>query len=173
MSDEQRPEAVSPIDPLHVWVDADACPVAIKQILFKTARRLPIALTLVANQTMRVPAAKLIRVITVPDGPDVADDRIVELLRPGDLVVTGDIPLAARSVAAGAIAIGVRGELYDENRVQDCLASRDLMEEMRSAGIETRGPKPLTQKDIQAFSNVLDRTLTRASKKRKSRNRPS
>lgn len=169
MSDETSPD--SPADPLHVWVDADACPVAIKQVLFKTARRLPIAVTLVANQTMRVPAAKLIRVITVPDGPDVADDRIVELVRPGDLVITGDIPLAARSVEAGAIAIGVRGELYDENRVQDRLAARDLMEELRSAGIETRGPKPLTQKDIQAFSNALDRTLTRSLRKRERRAR--
>lgn len=95
-----------------------------------------------------------------------ADDKIAEMLAPGDVVITGDIPLAARVVEKSAIAIGVRGELFDDHSVHDRLASRDLMEQFRSAGVDTRGPKPLTQKDIQTFSNLLDRTLTRCLKKR-------
>ena len=150
----------------QIWVDADACPAPIKEILYRTARRLKLQVTLVANQSMRVPPSKLIRLITVPEGADVADDRIVEMLAPGDVVVTGDIPLAARVVGKAAIAIGVRGELLDENSVHDRLASRDLMEQFRSAGVDTRGPSPLTQKDIQTFANQLDRTLTRCLKYR-------
>ena len=103
--------------------------------------------------------------ITVTEGADVADDRIVEMLAPGDVVITGDIPLSARVVAKSAIAIGVRGELFDENSVHDRLASRALMEQFRSAGVDTRGPSPLTKKHLQAFANVLDRTLTRRLKK--------
>jgi uncharacterized protein YaiI (UPF0178 family) len=152
--------------PFQIWVDADACPAPIKEILYRTARRLKLQVTLVANQSMHVPPSKLIRLITVPEGADVADDRIVEMLAPGDVVVTGDIPLAARVVGKAAIAIGVRGELLDENSVHDRLASRDLMEQFRSAGVDTRGPSPLTQKDIQTFANQLDRTLTRCLKNR-------
>jgi hypothetical protein len=152
--------------PFQIWVDADACPAAIKQILYRTARRLQVELTLVANQSMQVPSSELIRLITVPEGADVADDKIVEMLEPGDVVITGDIPLAARAVEKSAIAIGVRGELFDDNSVHERLASRDLMEQFRSAGIDTRGPSPLTQKDIQTFANVLDRTLTRRLKNR-------
>ena len=151
---------------LQIWVDADACPAAIKEILYRTARRLQVELVLVANQKMRVPSSPWVGLITVPDGADVADDKIIEMLRPGDLVITGDIPLAARVVEKSGMAIGVRGELYDGNSVHDRLASRDLMEQFRSAGMDTRGPKPLTQKDIQTFANVLDRTLTRSLRKR-------
>jgi uncharacterized protein YaiI (UPF0178 family) len=150
----------------QIWVDADACPAPIKEILYRTTRRLQVELTLVANQSMHVPSGELIRLITVPEGADVADDRIVEMLSPGDVVITGDIPLAARVVEKSAIAIGVRGELFDDNSVHDRLASRDLMEQFRSAGVDTRGPSPLTQKDIQTFANLLDRTLTRCLKKR-------
>jgi hypothetical protein len=150
----------------RIWVDADACPAAIKEILYRTARRLQVELILVANQTMQVPSSDLFRLITVPEGADVADDKIAEMLAPGDVVITGDIPLAARVVEKSAIAIGVRGELFDDHSVHDRLASRDLMEQFRSAGVDTRGPKPLTQKDIQTFSNLLDRTLTRCLKKR-------
>ena len=150
----------------RIWVDADACPAAIKEILYRTARRLQVELILVANQTMQVPSSDLFRLITVPEGADVADDKIVEMLSPGDVVITGDIPLAGRVVEKSAIAIGVRGELFDDHSVHDRLASRDLMEQFRSAGVDTRGPKPLTQKDIQTFSNLLDRTLTRCLKKR-------
>ena len=119
-----------------------------------------------ANQSMRIPSSDLIRLITVPDGADVADNKIIEMLEPGDIVITGDIPLAARVVEKSGIAIGVRGELFDDSSVHDRLASRDLMEQFRSAGVDTRGPKPLTQKDIQTFANVLDRTLTRSLRKR-------
>jgi len=150
----------------QIWVDADACPASIKEILYRTARRLQVELTLVANQPMHVPSSSLIRLITVPEGADVADDKIVEMLAPGDVVITGDIPLAARVVDKLAIAIGVRGELLDENSVHDRLASRDLMEQFRSEGIDTRGPSPLTKKHLQTFANVLDRTLTRCLKKR-------
>jgi len=148
-----------------IWVDADACPAAIKEILYRTARRLQVKLTLVANQFMSVPSSKLVWLITVPGGADVADDKIVEMLAPGDVVITGDIPLAARVVKKAAFAIGFRGELFDDNSVHDRLAARDLMEQFRSAGVETRGPSPLTPKDLQAFANALDRTLTRRLKK--------
>ncbi|TWT96685.1 hypothetical protein Pla108_24590 [Botrimarina colliarenosi] len=160
------PEAAEDPPPLRLWVDADACPVTIKQLIFRTAQRLRIEAVLVANQTMRAPRNGYVRTITVPDGPDVADDRIAEGVRPGDVVVTGDIPLSARVVAAGGVAIGVRGELLDDATVHDRLASRDLMEEMRAAGVETRGPKPLSPKDLQTFANSLDRTLTKALRKR-------
>ena len=151
--------------PFHIWVDADACPAAIKEMLYRTARRLQTLLTLVANQSMQVPSSKLVRLITVPGGADVADDKIIEMLAPGDVVITGDIPLAARVVGKSATAIGFRGELFDDNSVHDRLAARDLMEQFRSAGVDTRGPSPLTPKDLQAFANVLDRTLTRRLKK--------
>lgn len=151
-------------NPFQIWVDADACPAPIKEILYRTARRLQVELTLVANQSMHIPTSKLIRLITVPDGADVADDKIIEMIAPGDVVITGDIPLAARVVEKSAIAIGVRGELFDEKSVHERLASRDLMEQFRSEGIETRGPRPLSKKDLQTFANVLDRTLTRCLK---------
>jgi uncharacterized protein YaiI (UPF0178 family) len=154
-------------NPFRIWVDADACPAPIKEILYRTVRRLQVELTLVANQSMHVPSSQLIRLITVPEGADIADDKIVDLLAPGDVVITGDIPLAARVVAKAAIAIGVRGELFDENSVHDRLASRDLMEQFRSEGIATRGPSPLTKKHLQTFANVLDRTLTRCLRKGK------
>ena len=150
---------------LRIWVDADACPVALKEILFRTARRLEVRLVLVANQSMPIPRSDLIELLTVPYGANVADDRIVELVGAGDIVVTADIPLAARVVEKQAVAIGTRGELYDENNVHDRLASRDLMEQFRAAGVETSGPKPLNQKDVQSFANVLDRMLTQRLKK--------
>ena len=153
-------------NPFQIWVDADACPAAIKQILYRTVHRIQVKLTLVANQPMQVPSSELIRLITVPEGADVADDKIIEMLAPGDVVITGDIPLAARVVEKSGIAIGVRGELFDDKSVHDRLASRDLMEQFRSAGVDTRGPSPLTQKNIQTFSNLLDRTLTRCLKNR-------
>ncbi len=153
-------------NPFQIWVDADACPAAIKQILYRTARRLEVELTLVANQSMHIPSSELIRLMLVSEGAEVADDKIIEMLAPGDVVITGDIPLAARVVEREGIAIGVRGELFDDNSVHDRLASRDLMEQFRSAGVDTSGPKPLTHKDIQTFSNLLDRTLTQCLKER-------
>ena len=150
----------------RIWVDADACPAAIRDILFRTAKRLKIELILVANQTMRVPSSEWIRVITVHHGADVADRRIVELMNAGDVVITGDIPLAAKVIEKSGLAIGTRGELYDEASIPGRLASRNLMDQLRSAGMETRGPDPLSQKDIQTFANQLDRLLTRLKRSR-------
>lgn len=151
---------------MKIWIDADACPGAIKEIVFRAAQRLQIETILVANQSIGIPASELIRRITVRDGADVADDKIVQLIEPGDVVITGDIPLAARVVDKDAIAIGTRGELYDDKSVHERLAARNLMEQFRSAGIDTAGPKPLSQKDVQIFANQLDRTLTRMLKQR-------
>ena len=120
---------------------------------------------LVANQSISIPPSDVIRRVTVRDGADVADNRIVEWMQPGDVVITGDIPLAARVVDGGGVAIGTRGELYDDASVHGRLAARNLMEQFRSAGMETSGPKPLSQKDVQTFANQLDRTLTRALKR--------
>lgn len=110
---------------------------------------------------MHIPRSKFVELVLVPHGADVADQHIVEMLKPDDIVITGDIPLAAQVVDKSAVAIGTRGELFDDDSVHDRLASRDLMEQFRSAGVETSGPKPLNQKDIQEFANVLDRTLTK------------
>jgi uncharacterized protein YaiI (UPF0178 family) len=150
---------------VRIWVDADACPLAIKEILFRTAKRLEIETILVANQSISIPSSDLIRRMTVRDGADIADNRIVELMQRHDIVITGDIPLASRVVDKGGVAIGTRGELYDDASVHGRLASRNLMEQFRAAGMETTGPKPLSNRDIQAFANQLDRILTRMIKK--------
>ncbi len=147
-----------------ILIDADACPVAIKEIIFRTIKRLNLKLIVVANQTMRVPESDLITVETVSHGADVADNRIVQLMVAGDVVITGDIPLAARVVEGQGIAIGTRGQLYDDKSVHGRLATRNLMDQIRAAGIETSGPKPLSKKDVQNFANTLDRTLTRLRK---------
>ena len=152
--------------PIGIWVDADACPVAIKEILFRTSIRLSIRLTLVANQTIHVPDSEFIQVVTVINGADEADDRIVQMMQSGDVVITGDIPLASRVVENCGVAIGTRGEIYDDKSVGDRLAARNLMEQFRSAGLDTGGPRPLSPKDVQAFANSLDRTLTRCLKTR-------
>lgn len=150
--------------PLTIFVDADACPIGAKEILYRTANRLKIELILVSNQPMRVPTSGLIKHILVSDGPDIADDQIVELMKKGDVVITNDIPLAARVVEKEGIALGTRGELYDEDRIHERLASRNLMEELRSGGMMLGGPKPQNQKDLQLFANQLDKTLTRLLK---------
>ena len=146
---------------VKIWIDADACPVAIREILFRTAERLRIETTLVANQSIAIAKSEFIRRVTVRDGADIADDRIVELMRPGDLVITSDIPLASRVVEKDGVAISSRGELFDDKSVHERLAARNLMEQFRSAGFDTGGPKPLSQKDVQTFANQLDRSLTR------------
>ena len=119
---------------------------------------------MVANGGMQIPKSPFIRLLTVPHGADAADHRIIELMNQDDLVVTADIPLASRVVENGGIAIGPRGQLFDESSVHGRLATRNLMEQLRSAGMETKGPKPLDRKDVQAFSNQLDKTLTRRLK---------
>ena len=161
---DNQPAQKTPKLPLRIWVDADGCPKVIKDILFRTSKRLQVELILVANQSIRIPTSDLIQIITVRDGADIADRKIVELMQSGDIVITSDIPLAALVVGKGGVAIGTRGELYDDDSVASRLASRNLMEQLRSAGVETSGPNPQSQKDVQTFSNQLDRTLTRMLK---------
>ena len=146
---------------MQVWVDADACPAVIKDILYRVAERLQLQVTLVANQLMRVPPSRFVRALQVPQGADVADAEIVRLLAPGDLVVTGDIPLAADVLAKGGFALNPRGEFYTVDNIAQQLTMRKFMEELRSGGIDTGGPAPFGQADRQQFANQLDRHLQR------------
>ncbi len=144
----------------QIWVDADACPVAIKEILFRAAEREQIPVTLVANQWLRTPPSRLIRSIQVPAGLDVADNEIVQNVSADDLVVTQDIPLAALVIEKGGLAIHPRGELYTAETIAQRLGMRNFMEELRGAGIDTGGPAAFHARDKQAFANQLDRWLT-------------
>ena len=146
---------------MQIWVDADACPGVIKEIIFRAAERRQIQTILVANQMLRTPPSKFICAIQVPSGFDVADAHIVEQLSAGDLVVTADIPLASLVIGRGAHAINPRGELYTTANIQERLAMRNFMEELRGAGVETGGPSAFGQADRQAFANQLDRFLAR------------
>lgn len=148
---------------MHIWVDADACPAVIKEILFRAAVRTRVPVTLVANKPLRTPASPLIRSLQVPAGFDVADNRIVELAQPGDLVITADIPLAAGAIDQGAIALDPRGTLYTEENVREALSLRNFMADLRSSGVETGGPASLGPSDRQAFANQLDRLLAKRS----------
>jgi len=154
-------EPVGENSAMRIWVDADACPRVIKGILFRAAERKKVRLTLVANQPMRVPASPFIDTLVVPAGLDMADDRIVELLAPGDLVVTADIPLAAAVIARAGHAINPRGEFYTPDNIHEHLAVRNLLDELRGSGVETGGPAALGAGDRQAFANQLDRFLAR------------
>lgn len=145
---------------MHIWVDADACPAVIKDILFKAARRTKLPLSLVANHSMSVPPDKHITLTQVPSGFDAADDYIVEKCEAGDLVITNDIPLAADVLAKNALALNNRGEEYDKSSIKQILGMRDFMETMRSSGEHTGGPKAFSQRDKQNFANALDRLLT-------------
>ena len=149
---------------IRIWVDADACPVRVKELLIKTSSRLDLELIFVSNQSISVPRNENIQLIVVTDGADVADDLIAKKVCDFDVVVTQDVPLAARVVEKGAFAIGPRGEIHDDATVHSRLATRNLMEQFRSMGQETRGPRPLSDKDLQAFANALDKTLTRSRK---------
>lgn len=144
---------------MRIWVDADACPNVIKDILFRAAEREKVILTLVANQPLRTPPSRYIRAVQVPPGFDAADDRIVQLAEPGDLVVTADIPLAAGALGKGAQALDPRGELYTPDNIKEKLAVRKLMDELRSSGVETGGPAVFSASDRQAFAGKLDRLL--------------
>ncbi len=146
---------------MQIWVDADACPKVIKEILYRAAERVKIQLMLVANRPLYCPRSSYLRVIQVPSGFDEADHRIVELMQPGDLVVTGDIPLAAAVVEKGGHALGPRGEQFTEDNAQERLAMRNLMDHLRSTGLDTGGPAALSKSDRQAFANGLDQLLTR------------
>jgi len=144
---------------MKIWCDADACPVVIKDILFKAANRTKTELTLIANQHVSTPPSKFIRFIRVSSGFDVADNEIVKRLDSGDLVITSDIPLAAEAIEKGAIALSPRGELYTLENIRSRLNMRDFMESLRSSGVQTGGPPPLNQTDRQTFANHLDRFL--------------
>jgi len=149
---------------MQIWVDADACPGVVKELLFRAANRTKTKLTLVANQPMRTPRSEFIDSLLVPAGMNVADQRIVELVEPGDLVITADIPLAADVVAAGGQALDPRGELYTSANVGRRLADRNLLDELRGGDEITGGPANYSAKDRQAFANQLDRWLTSARK---------
>jgi hypothetical protein len=146
---------------MQIWVDADACPGVIKEIIFRAAERLQIATTLVANQMLRTPPSRFIRAIQVPSGFDVADAHIIEQVAVGDLVITADIPLASAIIERKAYALNPRGELYTTANVQERLTMRNFMEELRGAGVETGGPAAFSQADRQAFGNTLDRFLAK------------
>jgi len=145
----------------HIWIDADACPNVIKEVLFKVALRRQVKLTLVANISLSVPSSPLINSIVVPAGFDEADNEIARLVSSGDLVITADIPLANAIVDKGATGLNPRGELYTEDNVKGLLRMRNLMEELRSGGMVAGGPPPIGPKDKQEFTNQLDRFLTR------------
>lgn len=146
---------------MKIWVDADACPGVIKDILFRAANRTGTPLTLVANQPVQVPASRFITTIRVGSGFDVADNEIVKRLEAGDLVVTADIPLAAEVIEKGGYALNPRGELYTTENVRARLNMRDFMDTMRVSGVNTGGPSAISQRDRQAFANSLDRFLAR------------
>jgi len=148
---------------MQIWVDADACPRVIKEILFRAAEKRRIPLTLVANQPLRVPPSKHIRTIQVGSGFDVADGRIVTELRPGDLVITADVPLAAAVLDRGGHALDPRGGLMTTDNIGERLMMRNVLDELRGSGVETGGPAPLSPSDRQAFANRLDAFLTRHS----------
>lgn len=146
---------------MTIWVDADACPRVIKEILYRAAQKRQIQLILVANQPLRVPASPYISSRLVGAGFDVADEQIVEWLVEGDLVITADIPLAAAVLKKGGHAINPRGELYDVDTIQERLAMRNMMDELRGVGVETSGPAAFSAADRTAFANQLDRFLAR------------
>ena len=147
---------------MQVWVDADACPSEIKELLFRAAKRRKVNVTLVANQQMRAPKSNYVSTIVVPAGMNVADRRILELVEPGDLVITSDVPLAADVVAKGGQALNPRGVLYTDRNVGDRLAVRNMLDELRIAGEIVGGPPNFSAKDKQAFANELDRWVTKA-----------
>ncbi|MBU1691722.1 MAG: YaiI/YqxD family protein [Gammaproteobacteria bacterium] len=149
---------------MQIWVDADACPGVIKEILFRAAERAQISMTLVANQFLRTPPSRFIKSVQVPAGFDVADGKIVQHLEPGDLVITADIPLAAEVIAKGGHALNPRGEFYTPDTIRERLNMRDFMDILRSSGVETGGPATLSQSDRKAFASQLDRFLAKNRK---------
>ncbi|MEZ5653124.1 MAG: YaiI/YqxD family protein [Burkholderiaceae bacterium] len=147
---------------MPIWVDADACPVAIKEILFRAASRRGVLITLVANQPMYLPRSPNIRFVQVARGFDVADHEIVKRMADGDLVITADIPLAADVIAKGGLALSPRGELYSRANIEAALSMRNFMDGLRSSGVDTGGPPALSQRDRQLFANELDKWLVRS-----------
>ena len=146
---------------MTIWVDADACPGVIKDMLYRAAQRTSLQLTLVANRALQVPRSPWISMVQVPQGFDVADNHILDIAVVGDLVITADIPLAAAVVGKGASALNPRGELYTRDNVQGLLDMRNFMDTLRSSGVDTGGPPAFSQADRQAFANQIDRLLAR------------
>ena len=146
---------------MQIWVDADACPIAIKEILYRAAERNRLQLILVANQMLRTPPSAWIRAVQVPKGFDVADNHITEAVSPGDLVITADIPLAAAVIERQAHALNPRGEFYSKENIRALLDMRNFMDTLRSSGVETGGPNAFSQSDRQTFANQLDRFLVK------------
>ncbi|HVF17259.1 MAG TPA: YaiI/YqxD family protein [Steroidobacteraceae bacterium] len=149
---------------MKIWVDADACPGVIKEILFRAAERAKVPMTLVANQPINVPPSPLIRAVRVGAGFDVADKYIVDALAAGDLVITADIPLAAAAIDKGAHALNPRGELYTKDNIRERLSMRNFMDELRGSGVVTGGPAALGPRDRQSFANSLDTLLRKLIK---------
>jgi hypothetical protein len=149
---------------MQIWVDADACPGVIKEILFRAAERAQISMTLVANQPLRTPPSRYIKAVQVPAGFDVADGKIVQHLEPGDLVITADIPLAAEVIEKGGHALNPRGEFYTPDTIRERLNIRDFMDNLRGSGVDTGGPSSLSQGDRKAFASQLDRFLAKNRK---------
>lgn len=145
---------------MQIWVDADACPKPIKELLYRAAERRKVVVTLVANKRMAIPHSAFIRFIQVPAGADLADQRIVDLMGSGDLVVTADIPLAAAAIDQGGRALDPRGEFFSRENIRERLSIRNFLDELRGAGVETGGPTAFSASDKQAFANQLDRFLT-------------
>ena len=146
---------------MKIWVDADACPVAIKEVLYRAANRAKVPMVLIANQMLCVPPSPWIRALQVPAGFDVADQRIVQEAEAGDLVITSDIPLASQVIAKGALVLDSRGELMDAHNIEGRLTMRNFMEGLRNSGVDTGGPSSLSKSDVQAFANQLDRLLAK------------
>jgi len=144
---------------MNIWVDADACPQIIKEILFRAAIRKQLKLILVANQALTIPPSPYISKLQVTSGFDVADDKIIQSVTEGDLVITADIPLADAVISKGCLAINPRGELYTEQNIKHRLTLRNIGHELRSAGVKTKGPARLSEKEVRSFANALDRIL--------------
>lgn len=151
---------------MRIWVDADACPVVIREILFKAAKRTGVELILVANQSLKTPPLKNIRSMQVQAGFDVADNEIVNRVEADDLVITSDIPLASEVIDKQAVALSPRGELHTQDNIKSRLNMRDFLDTMRASGVNTGGPPPLSQSDRMAFANHLDRILAQNFKNR-------
>ncbi|EQC43820.1 YaiI/YqxD family protein [Bacteriovorax sp. Seq25_V] len=147
-----------------IWIDADACPKVIKEVVYKTCARTGVPVTLVANSYMTIPHSPLIRLIQVEQGADVADSYIVEHLEADDIIITADIPLASLVVEKGALAINPRGELYTEENISERLSMRDFMQDLRDSGMQTGGPAPFGPKDKESFANSLNKILTKKLK---------
>lgn len=150
---------------MQIWVDADACPVVIKEILFRAAERTQIATTFVANKLLYVPPSPYLKAIQVAKGFDVADNEIVAMLVAGDLVITADIPLAAQVIEKGGHALNPRGEFYSAENIKERLSMRDFMESLRASGVETSGPSAMQSSDRHTFAKQLDQFLARQRRK--------